>query len=463
MATITAAFENRRLRLESRPCRQAQHMTWARICVGAGLALAFFAAEPAAAHASALAIGTGGHDAWQTPTWEAYDAATAFSMMNLANMRTYRVDVSNSPQGFAALTKLVALGQTYNITIRPMLNVDSGLASDAYTIAKAFAASIPVWELGNELNLRGVSQFTNSINLMIAARAGIMQAAAETGVPLQTVINVTSGWGSPALDPVNATYPFIDQAISMGLAFDYISYHYYPGAIDSAGGWMKAYLDPLRKYGRPVFLNEANCAQIYSGDNGDSAACTLVMAQLLDVVQQEYSDLITEFDSYEIIDDPSIGGVEGHFGITFTLSQPKHNWKLEVSAAKNYAPFPVPIMVTTQGLTNSQFVEETYAAVLNRVPNAADLANWTNWLAGRPNGGRAKLIANGVNSTEFQNNAAVMDNQAFVARLYLAILGHPVPMAALITYGGGLDQGIFTRSQVEQILFASAEFAARAL
>jgi hypothetical protein len=56
-----------------------------------------------------------------------------------------------------------------------------------------------------------------------------------------------------------------------------------------------------------------------------------------------------------------------------------------------------------------------------------------------------------------------MDDQAYVARLYLAILGHSVNMTDLATYGGALDQKSLTRSQVVQLLFTSTEFLSRAL
>ncbi len=279
-------------------------------------ALLFFLTGPALAQT----IGVNGHDGG-SPSYD--NSEETFRLLDEYNLRLYRFDVGNSPENIQKLAAFLALAKKYNITLRPMLYVESDPEKNAYEMAKAFAADIKIWELGNELNLKGVAAFDENIDKMIAARKGIMRAAAETKTKLETSIGVATSLDGPGLNAKKTSYPFIDRAIQKGLEFDYITFHYYVNSYDRKDGWIKTWLEPLRQYNKKVFLNETNCAQVYNGDDGNSQACADALESLLAEIKLNYADLVTEINIYELYDEPHLSGPEGHFGLMFDPARPK--------------------------------------------------------------------------------------------------------------------------------------------
>ena len=421
--------------------------------------------------AQALVVGVNGHDVGVPVYQDPAKTEANFQLMNSKNLRSYRVDVGNNAASIAVLKRLVTLGKKYNIAIRPMLYVDSGSSNDAYVMAKTFAADITYWELGNELNLRGEAQFTNSINLMIQARAGVMRAAAETGKALKTGINVTAGAaGNVGLNNAHTTYPFLDKAIAMGLQFDYITYHWYPSPGDIQSGWAADYLNNLRKYNKTVFMNETNCAQIYSGDDGNSQACADNMDKLLALITTNYADMIKEVNLYELLDNPNQQGAEAHFGIMFNINQPKKM----LSVAAKYAgsatvvtPPTTPTTPTTPSTpppansSNTTFVTQLYTNLLGRNPDTGGLNTYVNAL----NSGavtRKNLVTGFANSSEFTNAAASLSNTAFVNRLYIGVLGRTPDTGGITSWVKALNARSVNKAQVTQAFLSSAEFRNRA-
>jgi len=271
------------------------------------------------APAFAQSIGVNGHDGG-SPVYE--NTEETFRLLDSYNIRLYRFDIGHSPESIQKLAAGLALAKKYNITLRPMLYVDTNPEQGAYEMAKAFAADIKIWELGNELNLKGVAAFDENIDKMIAARKGVMRAAAETGMKLETSLGVATSLDGPGLNKEKTSYPFIDRAIQKGLEFDYITFHYYVNSYDRKDGWIKTWLEPLRQYNKKVFLNETNCAQIYNGDDGNSQECADALESLLAEIKLNYADMVTEINIYELYDEP-IEGPEGHFGLMFDPTRPK--------------------------------------------------------------------------------------------------------------------------------------------
>jgi hypothetical protein len=91
------------------------------------------------------------------------------------------------------------------------------------------------------------------------------------------------------------------------------------------------YLGQLRTaaqtYKTPVFFNELNCAEIYTGNTTGGAegdrGCYDSLAQLLRNVRDNYADVVSEVNVYELLDQTSIQGAEGHFGLMYDLTRPK--------------------------------------------------------------------------------------------------------------------------------------------
>ncbi|MDP4025183.1 hypothetical protein Q8W71_21355 [Methylobacterium sp. NEAU 140] len=316
----------------------------------AGAALALLGATAGARAAERpLRIGVNGHDNWTTGAYLRHPAETTFPLLARNGITTYRVDITADARGRETLARLVALGRRHGIAIRPMLYVDDVTSEDVYRLVKAFAADIDLWELGNELNLRGAETFAESIRRMGVARRGVERAAAETGRPIRTAINVTAfaGASGKGLDVGKTTYPFLDRAVAAGLPFDVITYHYYPAATDRATGWIRTYLEPLRRYGKPVRVTETNCGGIYRGDDGDSAACAATVTDFLEVVRSDYADLISEVILYELFDDAAREpGAEQRFGLLFDLDRPKRTF----AVARRFArPAPDPAAAPRAG------------------------------------------------------------------------------------------------------------------
>lgn len=407
------------------------------------------------AHARNMLYGVNGHDNWRTPFYLPEQAEAVFKMLDKKNLRVYRVDVENTPRGHETLDRLTKLGRKYNILIRPMLYVDNEPETAAYVLAKKYAADINVWELGNELNLRGPSTHFESIAKMKAARAGIDRASAETGVPLSTTLNVTAGGKDYGLDDSLTTYTFVDRAIAAGLKFDIISYHYYPRIVDRGMGWINTYLDPLRKYGKPVFINETGCGEIYDGDDGNSAKCVGAAESLLLEVEENYADMVKEINMYELFDNKDIKSAEGHFGLMFDINNPKLTMNMLAShAADTDAPYLYArtarhnyAMDMIKKSPNAAFVNTIYNQTLNRVPDENGIKSWSATLDGKGKT-RIQVAAAFLTSNEFAAKAAKMNNRAFVARVIVATAWRPATQQELDYYTSQLNKKSMTRTQL---------------
>jgi hypothetical protein len=96
-----------------------------------------------------------------------------------------------------------------------------------------------------------------------------------------------------------------------------------------------------------------------------------------------------------------------------------------------------------------------YVAVLDRVPDAAGLANWT---ASREAGlSSSAMIDLFVASPEFQGRFGGLSNRDFVEQLYRTALDRPSDPGGLADWTHLLDAGLYTRSGVAFGFAKSAE------
>jgi hypothetical protein len=108
-------------------------------------------------------------------------------------------------------------------------------------------------------------------------------------------------------------------------------------------------------------------------------------------------------------------------------------------------------------------VERVYLAALDRPPDAAGLASWTNALDSGAATAR-QLATAVVGSAEFgAKYGGAKSNAAFVDLLYQNALDRPADPDALAFWAGGLDAGRVTRADVVQSIAFSDEAAARVL
>ena len=116
---------------------------------------------------------------------------------------------------------------------------------------------------------------------------------------------------------------------------------------------------------------------------------------------------------------------------------------------------PCSVDGKTDGVTS--FVTRLYGVCLERIPDAAGLADWTARLWNHTATGTG--VAYGfVFSPEF--SAAAADNTVFVTRLYRAVLGREPDAAGLADWAGQLNAGTADRARVFAGFAGSTEFDA---
>lgn len=237
------------------------------------------------------------------------------------------------PRDYATLDALVPLARKYGITLRPMVYPMS--REIGYQLARRYAADIKVWEIGNEQDLVR-AEADARIAAMTTMYLGMRQASNELGAGLRFTINITAcnsddrSANARCPGDRNGSLWFLAKAKAAGFNFDHISFHYYAFHQD-AGYWSTLYLGQLRTaaqtYKTPVFFNELNCAEIYTGNTTGGAegdrGCYDSLAQLLRNVRDNYADVVSEVNVYELLDQTSIEGAEGHFGLMYDLTRPK--------------------------------------------------------------------------------------------------------------------------------------------
>ncbi|MEB1259192.1 hypothetical protein VDQ16_03785 [Xanthomonas campestris pv. campestris] len=300
----------------------------------------------ATAHAAPIVYGVNAHD--NRPAYAMTQAEARFKLLAARNLRSYRFDVD--PRDYATLDTLVPLARKYGITLRPM--VYPMTHEIGYQLARRYAADIKVWEIGNEQDLVR-AEADARIAAMTTMYQGMRQASNELGAGLRFTINITAcnsdDHSATARCPGdrNGSLWFLAKARAAGFAFDHISFHYYAFHHD-AGYWTDLYLGQLRTaaqtYNTPVFFNELNCAEVYAGNVSGGAqgdgGCYDSLAQLLRTVRDHYADVVAEVNVYELLDQTTISGVEGHFGLMYDLTRPKPTLELLTGFAQPPASAP---------------------------------------------------------------------------------------------------------------------------
>ncbi len=118
-----------------------------------------------------------------------------------------------------------------------------------------------------------------------------------------------------------------------------------------------------------------------------------------------------------------------------------------------------PEFVAAYGtLDNAQFVTLLYSNILGRVPDAAGLAGWTALLDGGMS--RGQVLLGFSESTEYQ---AAMANEVFVTMMYAGMLRRTPEPSGFSGWVAFLDNATYSREQVINGFFLSAEYRRRFL
>ena len=267
------------------------------------------------------------------PAYPLSQTERRIQMVAAANIRSYRNDMRHI-ENTAEVNRLINLCRQYGVILRPMLYPTT--EAKAYNYAKLFGDRVKVWEIGNEVNLRGRDGAEGRIDALVATYRGMKRASDEFNLGLKFTINVTScnsnHPSSRCYGDVTGDTWFLDMARARGFLFDYVSFHHYSHFTDSQY-WLDLYLGQLRgfaeRYNTKIFLNETNAGEVYNGALGSEPIYAQSVRKFLTELNAKYSDVIAEINMYELIDEPHLTvEVEKHFGMFFNIDTPKPVWEV---------------------------------------------------------------------------------------------------------------------------------------
>ncbi len=293
--------------------------------------------------------------------------AKAFGRMKQFGLTRYRFDANlaadTDPYEADLVRSMLVSAKPYGVSLAPIIQVpfqwgdrtDAGKYpkgdADAlyqqgfnrtYAFVKQFGGSITDWELGNELNLRVVK---NGSPLF-----GWGWTAAEFDTPLMSdwaqvlkgesdaidKLNRENGWHlRKVLNTTSTMFGFLDYIAGKGVGFDVISYHYYEtGATNPSAYWGGSrptfnLFVKLASYGKPVQVNEVNCAEIYQPAFENerhkpvTEACYASLHKILSYLDGQKVANIEAVNIYELVDELTKGAPENRFGIMYDLNTAK--------------------------------------------------------------------------------------------------------------------------------------------
>ena len=231
--------------------------------------------------------------------------------------------------------------------------VETAGYNDAYAQIKMLQPWVTDFEFYNEISLWNgiapkISNLINSLPLQDAANfhsvcadtaaatlrgmtRALRDVRAQTGRPLRAIIGFTAQGDSG----------FIKFLQSKGVSFDVVGLHVYPfvhnrNLVTDPWYGPSGLIGLAQQFGKPIHVNEFNCAEIYSGYtnvNGSlsmntcGASLDRHLPMLLSAPQIEYVDL------FELIDRPTScpspgsldrAGAECRFGVMFNPWGPKN-------------------------------------------------------------------------------------------------------------------------------------------
>ena len=321
------------------------------------------------------------------PAYPLSQTERRIQMVAAANIRSYRNDMRHI-ENTAEVNRLINLCSQYGVILRPMLYPTT--EAKAYNYAKLFGDRVKVWEIGNEVNLRGRDGAEGRIDALVATYRGMKRASDEFNLGLKFTINVTScnpnHPSSRCSGDVTGDTWFLDMARARGFLFDYVSFHHYSHFTDSQY-WLDLYLGQLRgfaeRYNTKIFLNETNAGEVYNGALGSEPIYAQSVRKFLTELNAKYSDVIAEINMYELIDEPHVTvEVEKHFGMFFNIDTPKPVWEVvkefasqsraieEIPGKPEPEPEPEPVEsaplvgVNFAGLGNNPDVDASYTPKL---------------------------------------------------------------------------------------------------
>jgi len=328
--------------------------------------LAIFVAMPAMAHS--LTWGVCAHPLGKKEPWN--DPETEIATLARYGLTTYRFDIpltDDRSDAVAEVEKLVQLADKYHITLHPILYVpftygdnvtdsgkypatDEGLEQQGYQrvypFVLKFASKISDWELENELNLLPDIKTGNGLSVKDYNTPKGRQWAAVLRGMARAVHDAGKAAGASVGTVVDTTYvyfSFIEYLEQQGVSIDKLAYHYYypgdvnPHQISSPDGVTVDLFLAMKRFGKPVIINEFNAAEIYSPHNegkpyNDAKALAGLKKHIGYILAQREANL-EGVEYYELYNEPAKDIVESNFG----LMKDAHQARIQMLLAAFYA------------------------------------------------------------------------------------------------------------------------------
>jgi hypothetical protein len=187
-----------------------------------------------------------------------------------------------------------------------------------------------------------------------AVLKGMYRAIRDVATTSGTTLRIIAG-------TVGRDWGYLDFLREQGIDFDVVGYHNYPSFPQEAwstDSWYGAagLFSELARYHRPVHLNEFNCGETYEAGFENLAGqplterCFKSQARFLLQVLDQATVRVESVHFYELLDAPNKPAPENHFGLWYSLTEPKVSAYLASAFAGGTLTPAEKSEITTRGL-----------------------------------------------------------------------------------------------------------------
>jgi Domain of unknown function (DUF4214)/Glycosyl hydrolase catalytic core len=451
--------------------------------------LALVAAAPASTRASDIVWGVNGHP------FSAYPGVPYAQQLDLVaalGAKSYRVNVT-SVDHVPYLADLIALAKLRGVQILPLLtpavDLDKETAQVLYaksfnfavTIASRFRYELPVWELGNELEIyallrpcdrrddgttypctfgiaSGISPTEYSgarWKKVSAVLKGLSDGIVSVDPRLRKAMG-TAGWGHLGA---------FDRMKNDGIAWDITVWHAYREEAD-------AIFERLAAFKKPIWITELNLH--HGSEQGGLATQADALRTMMTALrrQQERFNIEAVF-IYELLDEPYWTDYEGHMGLVTQVKTPT-GWTVaekkpafeavrQTIAAARAVPRASCDVRDFQATapTSQNKVAYSYCLVFQHEPDGKGLQEYAREL---DQGLSAQALVTTLAQSDWfseRHHPASRTDREFVSWTYQMLLGRQPDAGGFDSYVSALRKGETDRRKLVADLIASAEFRER--
>jgi hypothetical protein len=372
-------------------------------------------------------------------------------------------------------------------------SVEQNAYNETTTLVNKYKDVIYDYELLNEVSLRSEVQgevpwnsagtsssvyagkpcYATMVSVLRGMSRAIHDIKASSGYPLRVILGITG-----------RDFGFMTYMQQQGVQVDVVGWHVYPHAGDASltsDTWYGTGgpLSQLAKFNLPVHLNEFNCAEIYD-DNYDNKAGSATTMTCLQGYKKHVADLLSQkmvnlesLHVYELMDESSVAGAEGRFGLMYDINRPKVQLSAITAFAGGTLSASEQSQVTSAGVLTAAQIASYKAAGGGSVPvpTPAPTPKPTATPAPTPKPTATPVkptptpVPPTPTPTPSRGPASVItsagySNSDYVTSLYRLLLGREPDSAGLSAHVSAMNQGV-SRITIQAAFLASAEYKTR--